>query len=304
MSTGTARTAETDNRHRGADGERRIDDSVVEQAARAEAARAKRLRARDLVLSIGTPILLLALWEWGARTGAIDARLFSAPSEVFRRTWEMLASGELGDHIAVTVYRFATGYVAGGFLGVVVGMLLGMSRAANAAFGPLFSALYALPKIAILPLLFLIFGLNDTSRIIAVAVTVFFVLQINTQGGIRQLDAKVQEAATAYGAVGTKRLVHVILPGILPAVFTGFRVAAGLGVVIVTAVEFVASDSGLGYLIWNSWQLFQPEKMYVGLVAVALLGALVTLVVNVVERLAVPWRRDGAGRRRSRRSNR
>ena len=82
--------------------------------------------------------------------------------------------------------------------------------------------------------------------------------------------------------------------------FTGFRVAAGLAVVVVTAVEFVASESGLGYLIWNSWTLFQPEKMYVGLVTVAILGALVTLVVNVVEYIALPWRRRG-GRRRGRR---
>jgi ABC-type nitrate/sulfonate/bicarbonate transport system permease component len=212
----------------------------------------------------------------------------------------MLRSGELGEHISITIFRFGTGYLIGGLLGVVVGMILGISRATNAAFGPLFSALYALPKIAILPLLFLMFGLNDTSRIIAVAITVFFVLQINTQGGIRQLDARLQEAATAYGAVGIKRLVHVVLPGVLPAVFTGFRVAAGLAVVVVTAVEFVASESGLGFLIWNSWTLFQPEKMYVGLVTVAIIGALVTLVVNVVEYFALPWRRRG-GRRRGRR---
>jgi NitT/TauT family transport system permease protein len=277
-----------------------IDDDVIEQAARTEAAREQRLRVRDLILAIGTPVLLLALWEWGSRAGWIDARLFSQPTEIAARTWEMLRSGELGEHISITIFRFGTGYLIGGLLGVVVGMILGISRATNAAFGPLFSALYALPKIAILPLLFLMFGLNDTSRIIAVAITVFFVLQINTQGGIRQLDARLQEAATAYGAVGIKRLVHVVLPGVLPAVFTGFRVAAGLAVVVVTAVEFVASESGLGFLIWNSWTLFQPEKMYVGLVTVAIIGALVTLVVNVVEYFALPWRRRG-GRRRGRR---
>lgn len=279
----------------------RIDDGIVEAAARDEARREQRLRARDLVLSIGTPVLLLALWEWGARSGAIDARLFSAPTSVFARMWEMTRSGELGDHVGITVYRFLMGYLIGGLLGVLAGMILGMSRAVNAALGPLFAALYALPKIAILPLLLLIFGLNDTPRIIAVGITVFFVLQINTQGGIRQLDAKVQEAATAYGAVGIKRMVHVILPGVLPAVFTGFRVAGGLGVVVVTAVEFVASNSGLGYLIWNSWQLFQAEKMYVGLVTVALLGALITLTVSVLEYAFLPWRRNRAGRRRRRR---
>ena len=273
-------------------------DDVVEAAERAEVRRQSRLRRRDIALSVGTPLLLLALWEVAARAGVIDARLFPAPSTIFVDGWQMIVSGELWEHASATLYRFLTGYVLGGTIGIVAGMLMGISRVINAAFGPLFSALYALPKIAILPLLLLIFGLSDLPRIFAVAFTVFFVLQINTLGGIRQLDAKTQEAATAYGAVGWKRMVFVILPGVLPSIFTGFRVAAGLAVVVVTAVEFVASNSGLGYLIWNSWQLFQAEKMYVGLVAVALLGALSTFTVAAVEHVAVPWRRTRSRRGR------
>jgi ABC-type nitrate/sulfonate/bicarbonate transport system permease component len=170
---------------------------------------------------------------------------------------------------------------------------MGSWRPLNAALGPLFTALYALPKIAILPLLLLIFGLTETPRILAVAISVFFVLQINTLAGVRQVDAKVLEAATAYGAAGLKRFRFVILPGALPFVFSGLRVAAGMAVIVVTSVEFVASDSGLGYLIWNSWQLFQPEQMYVGLVVVSLLGAVMTGLIILAERLAVPWKRNG-----------
>lgn len=280
----------------------RTGSDVVDQAMRSDLRARRRLRRRDLALSIGTPVVLLAAWQAAASGGLIDARLFPAPTTIAARAGEMVVSGELWTHLSATLFRFASGFGIGAVVGIAAGLLMGVSRVLNAAFGPLFSALYALPKIAILPLLLLIFGLSEVPRVIAVAFTVFFVLQINTLSGVRQIDARTQEAATAYGAVGWKRIVYVILPGSLPSVFTGLRVAAGLGVVVVTAVEFVASNSGLGYLIWNSWQLFQAEKMYVGLLVVALLGATVTFLLSLLEQLALPWRRSGPRRGRSRRA--
>lgn len=272
-------------------------DQAIAVAERNQWRRQRRLRTRDVVLSIATPALLLLFWEVAARTGSIDARLFPAPTTILAGTADMIASGELWEHASVTIYRFLMGYFIGGFAGTLAGMLMGMSRAINAMVGPLFAALYALPKIAILPLLLLIFGLNDVPRILAVALTVFFVLQINTLGGIQQLDEKTLEAATAYGATGWKRMLYVILPGTLPVILTGFRTATGLAVVVVTAVEFVASNEGLGYLIWNSWQLFQAEKMYVALVAVALLGAFAAFAVSGAQYLLMPWRRNKSSRR-------
>jgi sulfonate transport system permease protein len=121
--------------------------------------------------------------------------------------------------------------------------------------------------------------------------SVFFVLQINTLVGVQQVDPKVLEAAQAYGATGLKRFRFIILPAALPFVLSGLRISAGMAVIVVTSVEFVASNSGLGYLIWNSWQLFQPEQMYVGLVVVSLLGAVMTGLIILVERLALPWKR-------------
>lgn len=272
-------------------------ETAIATAERKQWRRQRRLRTRDIVLSIGTPIILLLIWEVAARAGLVDARLFPAPTTIFSRTIEMVASGELWEHSSVTIYRFLMGYLIGGMAGTLVGMFMGMSRVINSMFGPMFAALYALPKIAILPLLLLIFGLNDVPRILAVAITVFFVLQINTLGGIQQMDAKTLEAATAYGATGWKRMFYVILPGTLPMILTGFRTATGLAVVVVTAVEFVASNEGLGYLIWNSWQLFQAEKMYVALVAVALLGALAAFAVSGAQYLLLPWRRTKSSRR-------
>lgn len=264
--------------------------------ARRELRRHRRLRNRDIALAVLTPVALLAVWQLAASTGLIDDRLFPPPSQTFVRGAAMFATGELYGHLGVTLARLLTGYLAGAAAGIAVGLAMGSWRPLRAALGPTFAALYALPKIAILPLLLLIFGLNDTPRVLSVGVTVFFILQINTLGAIHQIDARVLEAGRAYGATGWRLFRFVTIPAILPAIFTGLRVAVGTGVVVIIAVEFVASNDGLGYLIWNSWQLFQPERMYVGLLVVAVLGAVLTGIVALIEHLALPWRRANAPR--------
>lgn len=268
----------------------------TEAAARAERAHERRLRTRDLVLAVATPVALLALWEIAARAGWIDIRVFSAPSAVAAQAAAMASDGSLASHTLATLGRLVVGGVIGALLGVAVGLLMGSSRALNAALGPTFSALYALPKVAILPILLFIFGLTETPRILSVVISVFFIMQINTVAGVHAIDAKLLEAARAYGARGLDRFRFVILPGALPYIFAGFRVAIGTGVIVITAVEMLASNTGLGYLIWNSWTLFMPARMYVGLVMVSLLGAGLTALFALLERHAIPWRR---GRRTS-----
>ena len=194
---------------------------------------------------------------------------------------------------ALPILRLLVGGGLGALAGIVVGLLMGSSRALNAALGPLFSALYPLPKIAIFPILLMIFGPTETPKIIAVFITTFFILQINTVSGVWAIDRKLLEAGTAYGATGFARFRFVVLPGAMPFVFSGLRTATGTAVVVVTAVEFTgATTTGLGYLIWNSWQLFIPEKLYVGLVVIGLIGALVTTILSRSEKLLLPWRRE------------
>ena len=276
----------------------REEASTLDQAIDRDYRHERRLRARDLALAVLTPLVLLGLWELAARTGVLDARLFTPPSEIAQRGWEMIVSGELWGHIAATVARLAVGLVLGAVAGILAGLLMGVWRPVRAAFGPMFTALYALPKIAILPLLLLIFGLTETPKVLAVAISVFFVMQINTLAGILQIDARILEAARAYRATGWKLFRYVLLPGATPTIMTGLRVSAGISVIVVIAVEFVASNNGLGSLIWNSWQLFQPQTMYVGLITVSIIGALVTALVIVLERVLLPWRHSDGPRKK------
>jgi sulfonate transport system permease protein len=276
--------------------------TVLDEAVEREYRQHRRLQARDMALAVLTPVLLLVVWEVAALVGAIDARLFTPPSEILAQGWEMIVDGELWTHVGATVARLVAGFVLGAVAGIAVGLLMGVWRPLRAALGPTFTALYALPKIAILPLLLLIFGLTETPKVLSVAISVFFVVQINTLAGIVQIDGRILEAARAYRAAGWKLFRCVLLPAATPSIMTGLRVSAGMAVIVVTAVEFVASNNGLGYLIWNSWQLFQPETMFVGLITVSLIGALITGLVIVLERALLPWRHAGGPRRKGRNS--
>lgn len=270
----------------------------LEKAIGRENRVARFLRRRDVTLAIATPIVLLLLWELATMFGVLDARLFTPPTMIAVRGWEMVVGGELWIHVFSTVARLVTGFVSGAVVGIIVGLLMGVWRPLRAAFEPTFTALYALPKIAILPLLLLIFGLTETPKILSVAISVFFVVQINTLAGITQIDGRITEAARAYNAGGWRLFRYVLLPAALPAIMTGLRVSAGMAVIVITAVEFVASNNGLGYLIWNSWQLFQPQTMFVGLITVSLIGAIVTGLVILLERAMLPWRYAKGPRRK------
>lgn len=278
--------------------DRRTSAAELEAAVEREFRRERGLKTRDLLLAIVTPLLLLGCWELAARSGLLDARLFTPPTQIVVRGWEMVLSGELWTNVVATTLRLVAGFVIGSALGIAAGLLMGVWRPVRAALGPTFTALYALPKIAILPLLLLIFGLTETPKILAVVISVFFVVQINTLAGVIQIDGRILEAARAYRATGWKLFRYVLLPGATPAIMTGLRVAAGMSVIVITAVEFVASNDGLGYLIWNSWQLFQPKDMYVGLITVSVIGALMTGLIIMLEKVLLPWQHSKGSRKK------
>jgi NitT/TauT family transport system permease protein len=252
--------------------------------------RKERVRRRmDLVLSVGTPIVLIILWQVSADAHFIDPRIFTPPTQIIRAARQLISKGILQKDIGFTLARLLVGYVIGVISGVIVGLILGLVRPLRSAFSPLFAALYAVPQIALLPLLLVIFGIGETPKILTVVAVTFFVLEINALAAVRNFDPRLIESGKAFGAHKFKLFRHVILPGSLPSIFTGLRVSIALGLVVITATEFVASNNGLGFLVWNSWQLFQPDQMYVGLVTIALVGVILTGIIVLIERLSLPW---------------
>ena len=267
------------------------EDEVLKQAVTSLRRTGRRRRRLDTSLAVATPVVLLALWQLAADANWIDPAIFTPPSGIATAAGTLASSGVLFADLGDTVARLLAGYVIGAASGTVVGLLLGLTRPLRAALGPLFTALYAVPQIALLPLLLVIFGVGETAKVLTVVAVTFFVLQINASSAVRALDPRLLEAGVAYQATGLKLIRHVVLPACMPAIFTGLRVSIALGLVVITATEFVASNSGLGFLVWNSWQLFEPAQMYVGLITIALVGVALTALISLLQYAALPWLR-------------
>ena len=244
-------------------------------------------------VSILSPVVLLFVWEATARLGLIDVRFFPAPSKILGALWELTVSGELLQHTGISLLRCLIGFVIGAVPGVVLGLTMGLFPLVRAAIWPLVGALNPVPKIAILPLVMLIFGIGESSKWVIIAVGVFFPVLINSMAGVVGIEKIYHDVGRNFGANNWNRYKTIALPGALPMVITGLRLAWGFALLLIVAAEFIAAKSGLGFLIWQSWQTFAIEEMYVGIIVISLLGVVSFLVLDFAARLLVPWRPEG-----------
>ena len=247
-------------------------------------------RARDRLLNVASPLALLLVWELCARFHFIDTRFFPAPSSVFATLIEMLRSGDLLAHTAISLQRLAYGTIVGALPALILGIAMGLNRPIRALFDPLIAATYPVPKSAILPLALLIFGLGEGSKIFMVAIGVFFPMVINTTTGVLGISKIYLDVGRNYKASRWNTFWTIALPGALPVIVTGLKLGIGIGLVLIAVAEMVGARSGLGYLIWSAWSTFAVEEMYVGLFAIAIIGFLITLGLNELERVIIPWK--------------
>jgi ABC-type nitrate/sulfonate/bicarbonate transport system permease component len=246
--------------------------------------------ARDRLLSVASPIGLLVLWELAARVGFVDTRFFPAPSSVLRLLVQMVWSGELLTHTFASMNRLFWGTVVGGTPALILGMAMGLNRPLRAIFDPLISATYPIPKSAILPLALLVFGLGEASKIFMVAIGVFFPVVINATTGVLGINRVYLDVGRNFKAGRWNTFRTIALPGALPVILAGFRLGIGIGLILIAIAEMVGARSGLGFLIWNAWETFAVEQMYVGLFTIALIGFALNLLLNEIERLIIPWK--------------
>jgi NitT/TauT family transport system permease protein len=266
--------------------------SVQTIASGPPAASKMSTRTRDRLLNVLSPLALLGIWELCARFGAIDTRFFPAPSSVLSALVEMLRTGELITHTVISMQRLVYGTLVGAVPALVLGIAMGLNRAVRAVFDPLIAATYPVPKSAILPLALLIFGLGEGSKIFMVAIGVFFPLVINTTTGVLEINKIYLDVGRNYKANRWNTFWTIALPGALPVIMTGFKLGIGIGLVLIAVAEMVGAKSGLGYLIWSAWSTFAVEQMYVGLFVIAIIGFLITLGLNELERVIIPWKAE------------
>ena len=249
-------------------------------------------RGTDRALAVATPLVLLAIWELLARLSMIDTRFFPAPSSILEQMITLMRSGELWTHLVASLRRLFIGFWVGLVPALVLGVVMGLSRPLRAALGPLVSGTYPIPKSALLPLILLIFGIGESSKIVMVAIGVFYPVVLNTIAGVMQVAPIYYEVASNFGASRWQVFKTVAVPGAMPSIMTGVELGAGLGLILIAIAEMVGAKSGLGFMIWNAWQLYSVETMYVGLLMIALLGFLFTFALNELERWIIPWKSD------------
>jgi NitT/TauT family transport system permease protein len=245
---------------------------------------------RDRIISIASPLVLLLLWQIAAQTGLIDQRFFPAPSKVFSTFLKLAANGSLWDNTWTTLQRLFWGTLVGGIPGLLLGVAIGLSRPLRAVVDPLIAATYPVPKSAIFPLLLLICGLGEASKIAMVAIGVFYPVLINTATGVLEINKVYLDVGRNYGANRWQVFSTIALPGAVPHIMSGIKLGLGLGLMLIAIAEMIGSKSGLGYMIWNAWELLSVEQMYVGLLVIAFLGYVISLILTELERKLVPWK--------------
>ncbi|HUD86160.1 MAG TPA: ABC transporter permease [Xanthobacteraceae bacterium] len=248
------------------------------------------MRTRERLLGIASPIVLLVIWEVAARTHLIDTRFFPAPSSVIATAIDLLRSGELVTNTLVSLRRLALGVLIGGVPALILGIAMGLNRWVRAIFDPLVAATYPIPKSAILPLALLIFGLGEPSKIFMVAIGVFFPVVINSTTGVLEINRIYLDVGRNYKASRWNTFWTIALPGALPVIMTGFKLGIGIGLILIAIAEMIGAKSGLGYMIWTAWETFSVEQMYVGLFTIAIIGFVLTVLLNEIERMIIPWK--------------
>ena len=265
----------------------RPDQSGVRREATARRARGRTTRGPrsswTTWLRWSSPLLLLAAWQGAGATGLLPERILPAPQLIAEAAAGLLASGELQQALAVSSVRVAQGLALGAAAGLVLGVLVGVSRIADALVDPPLQMIRALPHLGLIPLFILWFGIGETPKVLLIALGAAFPIYLNTASGLRQVDARLLDMATVFGLSRRQRLTEVILPSIAPQVLVGVRQSLAIAWLTLIVAEQVNATTGIGYLIMNARDYLRIDVILVGLVLYALLGILTDAIVRVAE---------------------
>ena len=244
------------------------------------------------ILSILSPLTLLLLWEFLAHIHAIDVRLLSSPSLIIQSFIPLLLSGELLYNTSVSVQRVLWGFLGGSIPGILLGISMGLSPFVRSAIEPMIAATYPIPKLALMPLILLIFGLGETSKIFTIAIGVFYLVVINTMAGVLNIDKIYLDVAKNFGASRKDFYLTVAFPGALPMIFAGLKLGMGMALILIVAAELSAAKAGIGWMIWRAYDMFDIEQMFVALIMLSLLGYIFSLLLDKIESWVLPWKQQ------------
>lgn len=235
------------------------------------------------------PVGIIVIWQFASQTGWLSTRILPSPEGVVEAFWNLSASGELWHHLAISAWRALIGFSIGGAIGLALGLISGLSRWGERLLDTSIQMLRNVPHLALIPLVILWFGIDESAKIFLVALGTFFPIYINTWHGIRNIDHGLLEMARSYGLSGFSLFAQVILPGALPSIMVGVRFALGLMWLTLIVAETISANAGIGYLAMNAREFLQTDVVVVAIILYALLGKLADISAQRLERLWLRW---------------
>lgn len=237
-----------------------------------------------------SPLAILLLWELASRTGILPERTLAAPSAIAGTLWELIASGELGQHLLVSLKRALSGLVIGVAIGVVMALIAGLSKTGEIIVDSPMQMLRTIPSLAIVPLFILWFGVGEFTKIALIVLGTTFPVYLMLFSGIRGIDAKLVEAARTLGLNRLSLIRHVIIPGALPSFFVGLRYALGISWLALVVVETINATEGIGYLASDARDFMRTDIIVICVLIYSLLGLVIDAIVRTLEHYALQWR--------------
>ena len=233
---------------------------------------------------------VLALWWLAGRAGWVSELSLPPPGEVLTSLSEMIRDGTLARHFAASFQRLIIGWTLGAFAGVCVGFAVGLSSLARSTALPLVSALFPIPKIALLPLFILWLGIGEVSKVATIAFGVFSPTVIATFGGVDSVDRSLIRMAQSYGVPRWTIIRRIVLPGAMPAILSGARISASIAIILLTAAEMIGAKYGVGAMVLASGNLMQTDQLMAGVLVLSAMGFAVSQLIGLAERRLLRWR--------------
>jgi NitT/TauT family transport system permease protein len=241
-------------------------------------------------VSILAILLLLIIWELVCRLGLVSPLFLPSPVQIISALWLMLVDGEIVRSLSASIYRIALGFILGSILGLTVGLLTGTSALNDRIGTPLVNIFYPIPKIALLPLFILWLGIGELSKVTIIALGVFFPVAMNTYSGVKNVDPLLIKVAVSFNSTHWQTLKAVVLPGALPVIFAGLRLAAGTSLLLLVSAEMIAAQEGLGALILHYGDLMITERLMAGIIVLSIVGLFFNFALQYLERKVIPWK--------------
>ncbi len=241
-------------------------------------------------VSIVSILCLLAIWELICQSGVVSSLFLPAPTAIISALLQMITDGEIGVSLAASLYRILAGFFIGSLVGLAVGLVTGTSALMDKISTPIVNAIYPIPKIALLPLFILWLGIGELSKVTIIALGVFFPVAMNTYSGVKNVDTLLLKVAASFNASWWMTMKSVVLPNALPMIFAGLRLAAGTSLLLLVAAEMIAAQVGIGALILHYGDLMITDRLMAGVIVLSLLGLVFNLILQFLERKAIPWK--------------